>query len=183
MPRVIWMLMLLRCLQRKGSSNCLGSSSHRAFFIVCAHWSVDLWFSLVRIMYGICDHVGVRRRTTTQSAFRYDSMNKSNMNYSTLCKLCSRLRVCIRPICHTRKHHRNISGSIQRSRANRLDELRLLSRSTNAKTERILLDDSSAGAGAGGGELCRFGFTTRTMIMPKTSRARRIIILRLVVRR
>lgn len=84
-------------------------------------------------------------------------------------------------VIHTREYHRNISGSIQRSRANRLDKRCLLPRSTDTNTERILFGDSSAGAG--GGELCRFGFTTRTMIMPKTSRASRIITLRLTERR
>lgn len=83
-------------------------------------------------------------------------------------------------LCAEKKNHRNISGSIHRSRANRLAELCLLTRSTDANTDRILLEDSSAGAG---GALCRFGFTTRTTIIPTTMRNNSIIAFRLVVRR
>jgi len=79
-----------------------------------------------------------------------------------------------------KRSHRSISGSIHRSRANRLDKLCLLSRSINAIRDRILFEDSSAG---GGGALDRLGFTTNTIISPTTTSANNIMILRLVVRR
>lgn len=78
--------------------------------------------------------------------------------------------------------YRNISGSIHRSFANRLDDECRLSRSTDVKTDRILLELSSAG-GDGGGELLFFGLMTKRIISPITTSAKSSIALRLVVRR